>query len=73
VQAHWLVYRDAAIAQSFLEPMADHLRSGCVGNLSEIFDGDPPHHPRGTFAQAWTVAEVLRVWCLIGNVPSENK
>nr|WP_256995626.1 amylo-alpha-1,6-glucosidase [Halomicronema hongdechloris] len=37
-------------------------RGGCVGTLSEIFDGDPPHAPRGAFAQAWTVAEVLRVW-----------
>ncbi|MHC5182925.1 MAG: amylo-alpha-1,6-glucosidase [Planctomycetota bacterium] len=32
----------------------------CLGNISEIFDGAPPHHPRGTFAQAWSVAEVLR-------------
>ena len=30
------------------------------GNVSEIFDGDRPHHPRGCFAQAWSVAEVLR-------------
>lgn len=65
VQAHWQVYHDLAMARSFLEPMADHLLNGCVGSLSEIFDGDAPHEPRGTFAQAWTVAEVLRAWCLI--------
>lgn len=62
VQAHWQVYQDAAIARSFLTPMANHLRSGCVGTLSEIFDGDSPMTPRGAFAQAWTVAEVLRTW-----------
>ncbi len=65
VQAHWQVYHDPAAARRFLEPMADHLLNGCVGSLSEIFDGDAPHEPRGTFAQAWTVAEVLRAWCLI--------
>ena len=29
--------------------------------FSEIFDADPPHHPRGCVAQAWGVAEILRV------------
>ncbi|MGI8408597.1 MAG: amylo-alpha-1,6-glucosidase, partial [Pyrinomonadaceae bacterium] len=27
----------------------------------EIFDGDVPHRPRGCFAQAWSVAEILRI------------
>jgi glycogen debranching enzyme len=39
-----------------------------VGSLAEIFDGDAPHDPRGAFAQAWTVAEVLRVWRLVHTV-----
>lgn len=34
---------------------------GCIGTVSEIFDGDAPHHPRGCVAQAWGVAEILRV------------
>ncbi len=38
-----------------------HLFEAGVGQISEIFDGDPPHYPRGCFAQAWSVAEVLRV------------
>jgi glycogen debranching enzyme len=33
-----------------------------MGTISEIFDGDPPHTPRGCPAQAWSVAEVLRAW-----------
>ncbi|MEO0455291.1 MAG: amylo-alpha-1,6-glucosidase [Cyanobacteria bacterium P01_A01_bin.114] len=64
VQAHLKVYKDPATARSFLDPMADHLRSGCIGTLSEIFDGDPPHQSRGAFAQAWSVAEVLRAYGL---------
>lgn len=61
-QAHWQVYGDAARARSFLAPMQHHLRAAGLGTLSEIFDGNPPYQPRGAFAQAWTVAEVLRVW-----------
>jgi predicted glycogen debranching enzyme len=38
-----------------------HLREAGLGQISEIFDADPPHAPRGCFAQAWSVAEVLRV------------
>jgi predicted glycogen debranching enzyme len=39
-----------------------HLSEGGLGQFSEIFDAAPPHHPRGCFAQAWSVAEVLRVY-----------
>ncbi|HEY2649791.1 MAG TPA: amylo-alpha-1,6-glucosidase [Puia sp.] len=38
-----------------------HLSEGCIGSVSEIFDGDAPNHPRGCVAQAWGVAEILRV------------
>ncbi len=38
-----------------------HLNEGCIGSVSEIFDADAPHHPRGCIAQAWSVAEVLRI------------
>ncbi|MEM8602879.1 MAG: amylo-alpha-1,6-glucosidase, partial [Cyanobacteria bacterium P01_H01_bin.121] len=61
VQSHWQVYQDGAAVQHFLAPMADHLQAGCVGTVSEIFDGDRPFVPRGAFAQAWSVAELLRL------------
>jgi glycogen debranching enzyme len=54
------VYRDPALARSFLGPLIQELAAHGVGSLSEIFDGDPPHTPRGCIAQAWSVAEVLR-------------
>ncbi len=65
VQAHLKVYKDPKIARTFLTPFAQHLSAGCVGTLSEIFDGDAPFTPRGAYAQAWSVAEVLRAWQLI--------
>ncbi|MBD2679037.1 MULTISPECIES: amylo-alpha-1,6-glucosidase [Nostoc] len=43
------------------QPLIDHfLFAACIGSISEIFDGDPPHTPRGAIAQAWSVAEVIR-------------
>ena len=65
VQAHLKVYNNPAIARTFLTPLIHHLSAGCAGTLSEIFDGDQPFAPRGAFAQAWSVAEVLRAWQLI--------
>ncbi|MHC4926105.1 MAG: amylo-alpha-1,6-glucosidase [Planctomycetota bacterium] len=51
--------------RSFLTPLIEHMdKDACIGNISEIFDGDAPHTPRGTYAQAWSVAEVLRTWKL---------
>ncbi|MCE5185227.1 MAG: amylo-alpha-1,6-glucosidase [Planctomycetaceae bacterium] len=52
-------------ARSFLSKLIEHMdRDGCIGTISEIFDGDPPHQPQGAYAQAWSVAEVLRSWLL---------
>lgn len=48
-------------ARPLVQGLLDHLASACVGTCSEIFDGDEPHEPRGAVAQAWTVAELLRV------------
>lgn len=48
-------------AKKVIEDFKYHLNEGCIGSVSEIFDADAPHHPRGCVAQAWGVAEVLRV------------
>jgi len=44
-----------------LSSFKNHLSGAGVGQISEIFDGDAPFHPRGCTAQAWSVAEILRV------------
>jgi glycogen debranching enzyme len=48
------------VAAEWLENFQPHLAEACVGQVSEIFDGDAPHTPRGCVAQAWSVAELLR-------------
>jgi predicted glycogen debranching enzyme len=50
-------------ANELLRGMEKHLTEAGLGQISEIFDGDAPHHPRGCFAQAWSVAEILRALC----------
>jgi predicted glycogen debranching enzyme len=60
--AHFRVYSDPAAALRYLEPLGGHIAGFGLGTLPEIFDADPPHTPRGTIAQAWTVGEVLRAW-----------
>ncbi len=47
-------------ARKFLDPLLDSINDAGLGTISEIFDGDPPHKPRGCISQAWSVAEVLR-------------
>ncbi len=71
--AHLRVYEDPALAASFLAPMADHSKVHGLGSASEIFDGDPPHTPRGCIAQAWTVAEVLRAWTVTAAPKDEQR
>ncbi len=43
----------------------DH--DGCIGSISELFDGDPPHSPQGAIALAWSVAELIRHWSDLEN------
>src|SRR5262245_15389157 len=51
---------DRTTARHFLDAFREHLGDACIGTISEVFDAEPPYHPRGCAAQAWSVAEVLR-------------
>jgi len=65
-----------ARAHELLRGIERHLTEAGLGQISEIFDAEPPHHPRGCFAQAWSVAELLRALCeevyqISGTAPQE--
>jgi predicted glycogen debranching enzyme len=49
------------LARKWLAGFCTHLRTSGLGQISEVFDGDAPHRPGGCIAQAWSVAELLRV------------
>ena len=74
LEAHLNVHNHSNEAKTqvraWLSPLIAHLDEAGVGSISEIFDGDAPFYPRGCFAQAWSVSEVLRLWIL--SAPSQT-
>jgi glycogen debranching enzyme len=70
---HW---RSIAF-ENFLKPLFTvELHRAGLGSISEIFDGDSPHEPKGCIAQAWSVAEPLRAYfedVLMKRPPYERK
>jgi len=61
--AHTCTTREQAIIEinTATTQLFTSLEQGCIGQIAEIYDGDAPHHPHGCPAQAWSVAELLRV------------
>ena len=53
---------DRSRLRNMLVGFDQNLGDACVGQISEVFDAEPPFLPRGCVAQAWSVAEVLRCW-----------
>jgi len=63
VDAHLRVYHDNDQAMRYIEPLStQHLLDFGIGSVSEVFDADPPYTGRGCPEQAWSVAELLRIW-----------
>ncbi len=65
IEAHLRVYHKPDQARQFLQPFSHHLADYGLGSISEVAVGDAPHRPGACIAQAWSVAEVLRVWKLL--------
>ncbi len=52
---------DTETARGFLAGFDAHLNEAGIGTVSEVFDAEAPFTPRACIAQAWSVAEVLRL------------
>jgi predicted glycogen debranching enzyme len=61
LDAHRRVYGDPDAVRRLLDPLIAHLSEYGMGSIAECAEGDPPHDPRAAIAQAWSIAEVLRV------------
>ena len=66
--------RNTKKARTFLRKwirnfLKGHFREAGLGCVSEIFDGDPPHHPGGCIAQAWSTAELIRLLTVLQDPP----
>ena len=66
LRAHGASFEAKTQVKNWLAPLISHLDSAGIGSISEIFDGDAPHAPRGCIAQAWSVSEILRIWEQLG-------
>lgn len=66
LKVHGSTARHRQQALQWLASFRTHLSQAGLGHVSEIFDGDAPHYPRGCIAQAWSVAELLRVASTLG-------
>lgn len=51
----------------WLDGFVDEAGRDGTGHVSEVFDGDAPHRPEGTFAQAWNTGELLRALRMCAN------
>jgi predicted glycogen debranching enzyme len=50
-------------ARDYIDQLLERqLHEACIGSISEIFDAEGSFTPRGCIAQAWSVAEIIRVW-----------
>lgn len=64
--AHLKVYKDKAMTANLLDILiVQGLTLYGVGSLAEIYDAESPYSPNGCIAQAWSVAETLRVLTLL--------
>ena len=64
IDVHLRIHNDRKAVRLLLQPMVEHLWKTCLGTISEVAEPEPPFTPAGCFAQAWSVAEILRCWLL---------
>jgi predicted glycogen debranching enzyme len=64
IDVHLYLNNNRAALLPLLEPLIHHLWVACLGTISEVAEPEPPYTPGGCFAQAWSVAELLRCWLL---------
>src|SRR5579859_1253645 len=65
VDVHLRLYNDCLQLLPLLQPLVKHLWGDCVGSICEVAEPEAPFAPGGCFAQAWSVAELLRAWLTV--------
>eukprot|EP00931_Biecheleriopsis_adriatica_P000115 TRINITY_DN10012_c0_g2_i1.p2 TRINITY_DN10012_c0_g2~~TRINITY_DN10012_c0_g2_i1.p2 ORF type:complete len:248 (-),score=47.51 TRINITY_DN10012_c0_g2_i1:63-806(-) len=65
----WSQSARAEVQQALAAPL-EHLSSGCLGQIAEVYDGDEPRSQEGCVAQAWSVAEILRIVAMLETSPA---
>ena len=65
IDVHLRLYNDCLALLPLLHPLVRHLWENGVGSICEVAEPEPPFAPAGCFAQAWSVAELLRAWLAV--------
>ncbi|HDQ16289.1 MAG TPA: amylo-alpha-1,6-glucosidase, partial [Bacteroidetes bacterium] len=75
VEAYLKVHQMSGVkfAEKIVKSFEGEMTYHGIGTISEVFDGDPPHEARGSISQAWSVAEILRIQCLIKKLKNKEK
>ncbi len=60
-------------AETILANFEEDIQLGGIGSISEYFDADPPHHPRGSISQAWSVASLLEISQMVAQYKPKSK
>ncbi len=70
------VYRGVCIPEAEIKNLVkgfeEEMKLHGLGSISELYNGDPPHHGKGTISQAWSVAEMRRIIWLIEKTEKES-
>ena len=69
-EAHLMVYGKSGVKeiQDIVDGFEEEMMMHGLGTISELYNGDPPHHGKGTISQAWNVAEMRRVIWMINKI-----
>lgn len=73
VRCHAQNRRSAEHVRALLAGLEQETRSHGLNHVNEVYDGDPPHRPGGSFAQAWSTAELLRARALAAALESRKR
>lgn len=49
------------IISNYKKSFAQAMKEGAIGTISELYNSKPPYLPKGAFAQAWSVSEVIKI------------
>ena len=57
-----------AFVQKMIRSFDDVMTQYGIGTVAEIYDGDPPHRPKGAISQAWSIGELLRMMYIVNKI-----
>lgn len=69
VEAYLKIHKRGGLpfVKQLMEGFEDDLTEHCIGTMSELYNGNPPHRAKGAISQAWSVAAVVRATKLVQN------